>query len=134
MVRNVGGSADMICAAYLHDVVEDTNVPLFVIETMFGKQIAEWVKALTNVDMTLNRATRKLFDLRRLESSCPQVQTIKLADLIDNTHSIVERDPKFAAVYMVEKRDLLAALSKGNPTLRFRAQQLVDAYFKNTAK
>jgi hypothetical protein len=44
-----------------------------------------------------------------------------LADLIDNTKSIVEFDPNFAIVYLKEKQLLLEVLTKGDATLHKQA-------------
>jgi hypothetical protein len=57
------------------------------------------------------------------------VQTIKVADLIHNTESIVNEDPSFARVYMREKRDLLLVLTNARPILRLRAHDQLAAYF-----
>jgi len=46
-VRRAHGSEDMQVAALLHDVVEDTDVPLSTIEAHFGKKVARIVDALT---------------------------------------------------------------------------------------
>jgi hypothetical protein len=46
------------------------------------------------------------------------VQTIKCADLISNTSSIVMHDPKFAITYLAEKRALLDAMVLAHPRLR----------------
>ncbi len=54
-------------------------------------------------------------------------QTIKLADLISNTRSIVERDPKFAVTYLAEKRELLKVLTDGDPALYRMAFDLAHA-------
>jgi hypothetical protein len=54
-----------------------------------------------------------------------EVQTIKLADLIHNTASIAEFDPSFYKVYREEKKQLLKLLTKGDPTLMWRAQQQI---------
>ena len=58
----------------------------------------------------------------------PAAKTIKLADLIDNTRSIVERDPKFAEVYMAEKTMLLEVLTEGAPELMAMARQAISEY------
>lgn len=57
-----------------------------------------------------NRAARKKLDREHLAKATPEVKTIKLADLIHNTESIVAHDPKFAEVYLEEKRALLSVL------------------------
>ena len=50
-----------------------------------------------------NRKTRKEIDRRHLKFATPTAKTIKLADLIDNSKTIVKYDEKFAPVYMAEK-------------------------------
>lgn len=110
---------EMIVAALLHDVVEDTQVSLDVIARQFGLVVAAYVEQLTDVSKPEdgNRAARKAIDLAHTAKASPQAKTIKLADLISNSRSIVERDPEFAKVYLAEKRALLEVLKEGDPTL-----------------
>lgn len=118
----------LICAAWLHDVVEDTGVPLSVIDSEFGHYVASLVEQLTDVSKPSdgNRKTRKAID-RDHTSKCSAVAaTIKLADLISNTRSIVERDPEFAKTYLAEKRLLLDVLRHGNDDLWQIAAKLCD--------
>lgn len=131
IVADVGGTDDMIITAYLHDVLEDTPVTPQMLELMFGPKITRWVGYLTNVskETGINREGRKLLDGMRLGLAPPEVKTIKLADLIDNTSSIVQHDPKFAKTYMAEKMDLLPFLDSGHPDLHFRASKIVSDYY-----
>lgn len=110
---------EMIIAAHLHDVVEDTQVQLSIIARQFGSVVASYVEQLTDVSRPEdgNRAARKAIDLAHTALASPQAQTIKLADLISNTRSIVERDPVFAVTYLAEKRKLLEVLKDGDPNL-----------------
>ena len=117
-----------LCAAYLHDVVEDTPTSLHTIELVFGHDVATLVEELTKVEVPGNRAERKASEVVRLSKISARGQTIKLADLISNTASIVDFDPKFAEVYMVEKRNLLSVLTKGDKTLQFLANQQLKDY------
>ena len=80
---------------------------------------------------TGNRATRKRLSCEGLAAASGEVQTIKLADLISNTASIVEHDPDFARVYLKEKAALLRAMAKGNAALWNRAAKLIpDEYWR----
>jgi (p)ppGpp synthase/HD superfamily hydrolase len=117
LVRSVSHTNEMICAAWLHDVVEDTEVTLDEIRDVFGSVVADYVRQLTDVSKPSdgNRLLRKELDRIHLSLACPKVQTVKLADIIDNTSSIVRYDPKFAKVYLEEKAQLLEALQKGDP-------------------
>jgi len=65
-----------------------------------------------------------------LSTASPEAQTVKLADLISNTRSIVEHDPVFAKVYMREKLLLLDVLHRGNKLLFDRAMKLVEDYYE----
>jgi hypothetical protein len=52
-------------------------------------------------------------------------QTVKLADLIANSRSIMAHDPAFAKIYLEEKRMLLEVLTRGDATLMARARSIV---------
>ena len=122
-VATVTSDEEVLAAAWLHDVVEDTRVRLPEIETVFSARVAHLVDALTNVSGPQDgpRRVRKARDLERLRHAPPEAQTIKYADLIDNTRSIVAHDPRFAWVYLEEKAALLAALDHGDASLRKEA-------------
>lgn len=119
----------MLVAAVLHDVVEDTQVPLSVIESQFGPEVAALVEQLTDVSKPEdgNRAARKAIDRAHTAKASHQAKTIKLADLISNTRTIVARDPEFAPVYLAEKRQLLEVLKEGDPELYKMAYDLAHA-------
>jgi (p)ppGpp synthase/HD superfamily hydrolase len=126
LVRDVGGTAEMVCAAWLHDTVEDGEVELAEIRARFGPTVADLVEALTDATLDKgNRKARKLLDSVRLAESSPEAQTIKLADLISNTSSIVEGDPHFSVQYLREKAALLEVMTRGNPALYERAKSYV---------
>lgn len=118
IVFDVEHTAEMVAAAWLHDVVEDTIVSLSAIRSTLGSDVADLVGWLTDDALvTGNRAARKHDALLRLAAAPAEAQTIKLADLIANTRDIVMHDPKFAKVYLKEKNELLMVLSKGRQRL-----------------
>jgi guanosine-3',5'-bis(diphosphate) 3'-pyrophosphohydrolase len=126
IVRSVPHTQAMVCAALLHDVCEDCGVPLHLIESKFGHDIAELVEQLTDVSSYEdgNRAARKAIDLAHTARASPSAKTVKLADLIENSSTIVEYDPKFALVYLPEKLQLLEVLREGDAMLWARAHKL----------
>lgn len=127
-VKQVGGTPEMIAAAYLHDTVEDTGVTLEMIEREFGPEVKDMVFFLTDISKPEmgNRARRKAIDREHIARADARVQTIKLADIISNCSSIVKYDPEFAKVYLEEKRLLLEVLTKGNKILLDRARKIVN--------
>lgn len=116
-------SADSIAIAWLHDVMEDCNVDRTLLTSMFGERVANGVISLSDLDIG-NRAERMQKSRDRLAAAPNYIQTIKYADLISNTTSIVKHDPKFAEVYLEEKRQLLAVMTKGDPGLYKQAKEL----------
>jgi len=120
IVNQAGGTEAQIAAAWLHDVVEDTDVTIDLIQQMFGEEVAEMVSWLTDVSVPTdgNRAERKAIDRAHTAQASLDAKMIKLADLCSNTKSIVEHDAKFAKVYLEEKRLLLTeALYDADPGL-----------------
>lgn len=125
-----GSTTEMVQAALLHDVLEDTEMTAVAIEQLYGPIVSGYVQLLTDEGgSALNRAARKARDRARLSRAPAEVQTIKVADLLDNTASIVGHDPNFAAVYMREKRALLEVVTHADHVLLQRAHTLVNAYF-----
>lgn len=110
--------SEMIAAAWLHDTVEDCGVELETLEKEFGFGVALMVSGLTDNETGKNRAERKAKSRERLAACSGRIQTIKCADLISNTSSIVMHDPKFAVTYLEEKRLLLDVMDKADPLLR----------------
>lgn len=104
-----------ITAAPLHDIVEDINDDIYNLENIriiFGTQVAQIVNELTDKYThksfpDLNREERKKREAERFEFVTPEAVFVKLADLIDNTKSIVACDPGFARVYLKEKKRML---------------------------
>jgi (p)ppGpp synthase/HD superfamily hydrolase len=119
---------EMVAAALLHDVVEDCGIVPDEVGRRFGAGVQELVYWLTDIATPAdgNREKRKAIE-REKWSRCdrPGAKTVKLADLLDNTTSILARDPKFAMVYLEEKRLMLPLLEGGDPDLLKRARETV---------
>ena len=97
---------------------------------MFGNEVADLVYWLTDVSRPEdgNRAVRKNIDLLHIAGASPAAKTIKLADIISNSRSILTHDRKFAQVYIPEKAALLSVLTEGDAGLWIQANQLVVAW------
>ena len=127
LVRSVPHTEAMICAAWLHDVVEDTPCTADEVRLAFGLEVAALVEMLTDVSKPGdgNRKERKAVDRDHTAKASPQAKTIKLADLIDNSRSIIQFDNAFAKVYLAEKVLLLEVLQEGDATLMSMAQDFL---------
>ncbi len=130
IIKDLGMHEDYQCAALLHDVVEDTNVTNQTIEQEFGIIVAKIVEQLTDVYTheaypNIARKERKMLECYRLSKVSGNAKTIKLADIIDNTPSIVANDPAFSKIYIPENEELLQALSGGDHFLMAQAVQVI---------
>lgn len=140
----VGASDEVIAAAHLHDYREDVVTELgrrgevFTLAAYeleyhgFPQLTRDIVDDLTDVFTSeaypdKNRKTRKVLEAQRLGTIRPESMTVKLADLITNTASIVANDPDFARIYLAEKLTILPYLSDGSPTLLQQASLQVIA-------
>ena len=127
LVRAVPHTEAMLAAAWLHDTVEDTGTTPEEVRAAFGDEVAALVEMLTDVSRPEdgNRAARKKIDREHTARASAAAKTVKLADLVDNSRSILERDPGFARVYLEEKAALLEVLREGDATLWARAEHIV---------
>lgn len=110
-----GHTVAMLCASWLHDIVEDTETTNDEIAQWFGGHVARIVDGVTDISTPADggRAQRKAIDREHNAAALPESQTIKVADVMDNVPCILLHDPEFARIYVPEKillvRELKAA-------------------------
>ena len=124
IVRGVPGhTQEMLVAAVLHDVVEDTDVSLMEIQEEFGNVVSDLVLHLTDISKPEdgNRLKRKRKDAEWYAQGSAEAQTIKVADFIDNTKDIAQNDPRFWEVYKMEKLYALDLLQEADVDLWHQA-------------
>ncbi|MBN1336602.1 MAG: bifunctional (p)ppGpp synthetase/guanosine-3',5'-bis(diphosphate) 3'-pyrophosphohydrolase [Deltaproteobacteria bacterium] len=127
IVQSVGARPEVVAAAWLHDVVEDTPATFGDIEAAFGPDVARLVAEVTTVSRPSdgNRATRRALDRVHLAAASAEGKTVKLADLLDTCRDLGREDPRSARAYLAEAALLLPVLADGEPTLYRRARILV---------
>jgi (p)ppGpp synthase/HD superfamily hydrolase len=132
-------SLPVLTAALLHDVLEDTTTTeeelrQFLFETMPHPEdaaealrlVVELTDVYTKEDYPqLNRQARKAKEHERLATISPDAQTIKYADILDNSQNVAENDPQFAPVVLQEYADLLDRITDGEPHLYRKAKEQV---------
>jgi guanosine-3',5'-bis(diphosphate) 3'-pyrophosphohydrolase len=91
---NEGGVTDVevLCAALLHDTVEDTATTHAELANAFGSRIARIVGEVTD-DKLLPPAERKRMQVEHAPRLSQEAKLIKLADKICNLRDIVVRPP-----------------------------------------
>jgi (p)ppGpp synthase/HD superfamily hydrolase len=110
IVRSVNHTDEMVAAALLHDVVEDTPITNNEIRVEFGDKVADLVGWLTDVG-------GPAANVAHIAKAPANAQSVKLADIISNTSNIEAMDDDFKAYYLPLKRKAIAVLTKGDPAL-----------------
>jgi guanosine-3',5'-bis(diphosphate) 3'-pyrophosphohydrolase len=91
---NEGGVTDVevLCAALLHDTVEDTDTTHEELANAFGSRVARIVAEVTD-DQALPKAERKRLQVEQAAHLSPEAKLVKLADKICNLRDVAERPP-----------------------------------------
>jgi len=83
---------ELIMAAILHDVIEDTDATPDEIEDLFGKQVRDLVMECTD-DKSKNKAARKQEQIEYAPKASQLAKKLKLADKLCNVRDIRENPP-----------------------------------------
>lgn len=94
VLANEAGITDpeVLCAALLHDTVEDTETTLDELEAEFGAHIASLVNEVTD-DKSEPKAVRKQHQVEHAAHLTPQARQVKLADKISNLRDVASSPP-----------------------------------------
>ena len=76
-------NAKVICAALLHDSIEDTETTADELKSRFGKSITKIVLEVTD-DKPLPKSERKLAQIEHAKHASKRAKLVKLADKICN--------------------------------------------------
>ena len=93
LLRDIGASASVIAAGFLHDVVEDTDVTPEQLESHFGPEVRELVEGVTKLGGLhfTNRTEAQAENLRKMflaMASDIRVVLVKLADRLHNMRTL----------------------------------------------
>jgi guanosine-3',5'-bis(diphosphate) 3'-pyrophosphohydrolase len=83
---------EVICAALLHDTIEDTQTTAAELEAEFGVVIRDLVLEVTD-DKLLPKAERKRLQVERAAQASAKAKLVKLADKISNLRDIAASPP-----------------------------------------
>jgi (p)ppGpp synthase/HD superfamily hydrolase len=83
---------NVVVAALLHDVVEDTAVTKDEVAARFGEDVADLVAEVTD-DKSLLKAERKRLQVVNAPKKTARAQIIKLADKVSNLRAILHSPP-----------------------------------------
>lgn len=94
VLANEGGVSDpdVLCAALLHDTIEDTETSAEELRATFGDTITDIVLEVTD-DKALSKEDRKRLQIEHAPHVSHQAKLVKLADKICNLRDIISSPP-----------------------------------------
>jgi len=106
---------EVLSAAVLHDVVEDTSVSAAELEREFGVRVL--VEALSD-DKSLAKSERKRLQIEHMRSASNEVRCIKLADHCSNVATLpAEWPPERQLEYLDRPEQVARACAGAHPAL-----------------
>ena len=134
LLRDIGASAAVIAAGFLHDVVEDTQVTPEDIEARFGAEVRALVEGVTKLGGIhfTNKTEAQAENLRRMflaMASDIRVVLVKLADRLHNMRTLGALKPEKQQRIARETREIYAPLANRLGIGRFK-WELEDLAFK----
>ncbi len=135
---------ELICAALLHDVIEDAGVTKLQLEKEFGSRVAQLVMEETE-DKTKSWKERKAATLEHLKHASMEIKILVLADKLSNLRTTArdyllmgdgiwqrfnEKDKSQHAWYYLGIARLLSDLEKFGAYQEYKA--LCDSVFGNS--
>jgi guanosine-3',5'-bis(diphosphate) 3'-pyrophosphohydrolase len=95
VLANEGGVTDpvVLCAALLHDTIEDTKTTAEELVAAFGQEITNVVLDVTDDKSIKDKARRKQLQIEHAPHISPQAKLVKLADKICNLRDIALTPP-----------------------------------------
>jgi len=134
MLRDLGGSAAMIAAGFLHDVVEDTDVTIEEIEQRFGSEVRCLVEGVTKLSKInfKSKTESQAENFRRMFLAMAQdirVIVVKLADRLHNMRTLEYMPDEKRRRTATETREIFAPLANRLGIWRFK-WELEDLAFK----
>lgn len=134
LLRDLGGNSTMIAAGLLHDVVEDTDVTLEEIESIFGAEVRHLVEGVTKLSKFnfSSKTERQAENFRRMFLAMAKdirVIVVKLADRLHNMRTLEHLKPEKQRAIAQETREIFAPLANRLGIGRFK-WELEDLSFK----
>jgi len=115
------GDAELLCAAALHDTLEDTATTAVELERRFGAGIRALVEEVTD-DKRLPKAQRKRLQVERAPRLTARARQLKIADKIANIEDVASAPPTDWSLerrreYLAWAADVVAGCRGVNPVL-----------------
>ncbi len=134
LLRDLGGSAVMIAAGFLHDVVEDTEVTIEEIEERFGQEVRQLVEGVTKLSKInfKSKTESQAENFRRMFLAMAKdirVIVVKLADRLHNMRTLEHLPDEKRRRIALETKEIFGPLANRLGIWRIK-WELEDLSFK----
>jgi guanosine-3',5'-bis(diphosphate) 3'-pyrophosphohydrolase len=124
-----GEDTELLMAAVLHDVVEDTDVTPEALAAAFGPRVAGIVAEVTD-DTAQPRRERREHVVRTIAGRSREARLVKLSDLIANVYDVIHAPPPWSDERKQEYLDWCEAVARElrgtHPPLERRLADLLN--------
>jgi guanosine-3',5'-bis(diphosphate) 3'-pyrophosphohydrolase len=117
-VRSIAGVQDpeVVMAALMHDLIEDTAVEYDDLLRRFGQRVADLVAILSG-DMRLPKPARRAEVVERIRTAEGAAKIVRLADRLDNLLDMASFSPARKREYVAGSKRILEACQGANAAL-----------------
>jgi GTP pyrophosphokinase len=140
LLRDLGGSAAMIAAGFLHDIIEDTDVTADDIQKLFGAEVRRLVEGVTKLSKFnfSSKTERQAENFRRMFLAMAQdirVIVVKLADRLHNMRTLEHLPDDKRRRIALETREIFAPLANrlGIGRVKWELEDLAFKYLEPEA-
>lgn len=95
-VATGGEDVNLVIAGLLHDSIEDQQVPYAELAGLFGNDVANLVREVTD-DKSLDKAVRKQLQVETAPKKSVRAKMLKIADKTSNLRAILTSPPDWPA-------------------------------------
>ncbi|MDQ3110992.1 MAG: HD domain-containing protein [Bacteroidota bacterium] len=125
---------EILMAAVLHDVVEDTSVTVEEIAQRFGQNVADIVLELTD-DISLSKEERKHQQLMACDGLSYGAKVIRISDKICNVYDIIYAPPgdwdiHRRRAYLIWANSVIMKITGTNEGLEQHFEELMEEGFR----
>jgi len=92
--HDLGADVELLMAAVLHDVIEDTDATYDGVRHRFGARVADMVQEVSD-DKTLEKDARRRLAVDTIAHKSREARLIKLSDMIANVHDVIHHPPQW---------------------------------------
>ena len=135
IVAEIGLDEDSLCAALLHDCIEDTTVTFDDIEKLFGKDVAEIVDGVTKLSRVTytSKEEEQMENLRKMLIAMAKdirVILIKIADRLHNMRTMEYISPEKQREKALETMEMYAPIAHrlGMQKIKWELEDLSIGY------